>query len=371
MSSLLNKARQSTLFVIPAQVVTRIIGFLYVILLARGLSVESYGIYNFFIGSILVFSYFCNFGLASSLQRFLPEYSKLSQTSRVVKTIIFSHIFRSALSLIAFIVAAYWFQSWAGTFNVSDNYKEFVLFSVGTILFFQIEYFQTEYNALFMHWATSIGRVVYSLLKLLLVYIVLSSGLELSGIFAAEAAAYLVGLLLFLYIFISRIYLRYPRSLEGDDSDIEFKRIGRYSGINALVIPGSVLYSHSMDYFVVAAMANPFQLGIYALASRASKMLMSVLPQSMLQGVIRPAFYHRYYSKEDKNAELMTLFHSLVKFSAAFLFPAIVLFSATAGPLVSLVFGDKYEGAIDVLLVFMFFNISPYWKCQAISSCRQ
>ncbi|NOX08326.1 MAG: oligosaccharide flippase family protein [Gammaproteobacteria bacterium] len=356
MPSLIEKTRRSTLFVVPSQIVIKVVGLLYVILVARFLSVEDYGVYNFFIGTIIVFSFFCNLGLGSSLQRFIPEYSQQKQSGRILKTIIFSHVFRAVLSIITFIVAAIWFDNWSESFNMQDQYDQFIIFAVGAFFLYQIEFAQIELNSLFMHASSSLVQAFYAILKLVLAYTVFELGFELSGLFMAEAASYLAGTLLFSYILVTRVYAKYSKEQNDKEKNIEYKRIGRYSGINALAIPGGILYSHSMDYFVVAALANPYQLGLYALASRAARMLLSILPQNIMQGIIRPAFYHRYYAAKDKNAELERLFQSLIKLNAAFLFPALLLVGIVGEPLIAMLFGDKFIESTNIFLMFLVFN---------------
>ena len=357
MPELLDKVRKSTLHVLPAQVLIKVLGLFYVVILARGLSVDTYGVYNFVIGALLVFSYVCNLGLGSSLQRFLPEYAKLEKFSLVLRTIAFAHAFRFILALITLVIANLTFDVWGPKFHIETRHTEFVIFSIGAFILFQIEYLQIEFNSLFHHWITSVVQVFYTIMKFILVVISIYMGLDLAGVLAAEAIAYLMGLVIAVYFFFSKIYNPYRKELARNGESVEFKRIGRYSGYNALVMPGGILYSNSMDYFIIAAMANPFELGLYALASRVSKMLVSVMPQNVLQSVIRPAIYHHYYSVENRQEELKKMFRSLVLLVTVFLFPSIALVVVTAPAIIEYVFGVEYIAATTVFLILVCFNI--------------
>ena len=358
MSELIEKTRRSTYFTMPAQIVTRILGMGYVIVLARGLSVDEYGIYNFVMGALLLLGFLCNLGLASSLQRFLPEYSKLDKNTLLIRTIYFAHLFRTVLGLLVLIASCLTFDIWAVKFGIESRKVEFIMFSIGAFFLFQIEYLQIELNALFMHWATAIMQILYSLLKLIFVLFVLFYGFGLTEILAVEAFSYFIGMLFAIYALVFHVILPYKKRADrNDNAELEYKRLIRYSGYNAMVIPGNIMYSHSMDYFVIAAMANPFDLGLYALASRVSKMITSVMPQNILQSVIRPAFYHHYYSVDDKKKELEKMLNSLVRLIAAFLFPSVALVLVTAEPLITLIFGSNYAVAVFmVLVVFSLFT---------------
>ncbi len=358
MTELIEKTRKSAYFTLPTQLITRVLGVVYVVLLARALSVEEYGVYNFVVGALLVLGFFSNFGLASSLQRFLPEYSKLNKNNLLIKTICFAHYFRTILGLIVLVISILLFDSWSAQFGIEERKTEFILFTVGAFFFFQIEYLQIELNALFMHWASSIAQVLYSFLKFILVSIVFYYGLGLKEILVAEAFAYLIGMLFAIYALIFHVIIPAKRKRELNNNDnLEYKRLLRYSGYNAMVIPGNIMFSHSMDFFVIAAMANPYDLGLYALASRVSKMITSIMPQNILQSVIRPAFYHHYFSVEDKNKELEKMLNSLVRLISAFLFPTVALVLITAVPLITIIFGAEYKAAVSVFMVLVVFML--------------
>jgi O-antigen/teichoic acid export membrane protein len=356
MNSLVNKARKSALFVIPGQAVTKILTFAYVVLLARFLSVNDYGVYNFIVGTLMILSYPCNFGVASSIQRFLPEYERLDLSGRSLRTMIFAHAFRLVSSIVVLVAAVTMFDYWAHLFHMESRAREFTIFALGAFFLYQIEYFEIEFEALFLHPVTSSVRVLYTIVKVVTAYIALRFGLAVTGVLSAEAVSAVAGFLALLWIFLTRIY--WPRRSQiSAGGGLELRRIGRYSGINALVIPGNILYSHSMDYFVIAALANPYDLGLYALASRASRMLMSVMPQKVLQGVIRPAFYTSFCSASDRRVELNRMFQMVVNMAAASLLPTLCLVGITAKQVIEVFFGLRYTGAAPVFIIFLLFNV--------------
>lgn len=341
---------------VPSQVLTKGLGFAYFVILARTLSIQDYGVYNFIIGTLIVFSYLCNFGVASSLQRFLPEYEKLGLLGRSLRTILLAHGFRLLSSFIVLSLAVALYDSWAPFFQMGGRSQEFAVFALGTFFLFQVEYFEIAFEALFLHPVTSTTRVLYTLVKVGGAFFALKAGLAVTGVLAAEALGAAAGLGVLLWVFVTRLYGP-RRGRLAADGGVELRRLGRYSGINALVIPGGILYSHSMDYFVIAALVNPHELGLYALASRASRTLLSLMPQNVVQGIIRPAFYERFYSAPDRRAELNRMFQTLVTVVAAFLVPSLCLVSVTGRQFLSVVFGAKYADATPILAIFLLFNV--------------
>lgn len=361
MASLLALTRRSTLHTLPTQVASRVVGLLYVVVLARYLSVEEYGAYNFAIGALLILGFFCNLGLASSLQRFIPEYARLGRYGTMLRTLLFAHAFRGVASLMVLVLSYATFDAWSVYFNLHDYKEPYLALVVGAFFLFQIEYFTIAFNANFLHWATSLMQLGYTLLRFALVAVALELGHRLTAVLALEALSYLAAAWFGLCIFYRRLYR--PHASQGrSSSHVEVARLARYSSYNAAVIPGNLMFSHSMDYFVIAAMANPSQLGFYALASRASKMATSVMPHNLLQAVLRPAFYHHYYTHRD-DATLGTMFNSLVRLISCFLFPCVAVALAVADPLIVQVFGEEYRESVPsfgILLAFMLFTVLEF-----------
>jgi len=358
MTSIFESSRKSSAYIIPAQIVARITGIIATVLLARNLSVEDYGVYNLFLGSALVFSFLTNIGIAGSLQRFLPEYARLRKNTLFFKTFFYAIGYRLVSAAVVFVAVLQFFDEFAGFFNVSGYKEPFILFCIGTYALFQIEYIVVALNAMFLHQYTAIGQIVYTTLRVVLIAIALLKLQDrLPKIYFAEFIAYGIGGLLLGYFFWIRAYEPMKEKSSDESEKIEWRRFLRFSAYNASTIPGGILFSNAMDYFVVAVMATTNQLGIYALGSRASKMLLSAMPQSILQTIIRPALYHRYYSVAEKDIELNRMHNSLVVMNAAFLFPIIALVGIHAESILVLVFRSKFADSTPVFLVLLFFNI--------------
>lgn len=358
MTSLLESSRKSSFHVAFTQITSRILGMVATVILARELSVDDYGVYNLFLGSVLIFNFFTNFGLAGSLQRFLPEYARLEKKIAFLRTFSISIGFRLVSGVFIFTAAVLLFEQWAGYFNVSAYKNEFVLLCLGTYFLFQIDFLQLALNSLFLHGYSNLGQLTYQTLRLvLLIFFLIFLEGKLRDVLTGELLAYGFGALLFWFFFIRKAYVPMKQRACGDGDEIEWKRLLRYSAYNAATIPGAMLFSHAADFFLVAAMATTNQLGIYALGSRAANMLLSIMPQNLLQTVVRPVFYHRYYSVEDKNRELNLMFRSLVTLIAAVLIPVLSLVSLQAEPILAFVFKSKFAESTQVFLMFLVFNI--------------
>ena len=356
--SILESSRKSSIIVAPARIVAQILGVIVTVLLARNLTVEGYGIFNLFLGAILVFSFLTNLGLAGSLQRFLSEYARLEKFRLFFRTFFFSMSYRMISGVVVFMSAALFFNSFSGYFKVSGYKFEFALFCLGTYALFQIDYLVIAFNALFLHVYSALAQLTYLVLRLALIAVaLLTLRGGLTGVFVAELLAYGFGAILFWFFFLRKAYGPRREKARNGREGIEWNRFLRFSAYNAAIIPGNILFSNAMDYFVVAVMATTNQLGIYALGSRASQMLLSIMPQNLLQTVVRPAFYHRYCSVEEKNIELNRMFRSLVIIIAACLFPVLALVVVQAEHILTFFFKSKFSESSPIFVLLLSFSV--------------
>lgn len=356
MTSVIENSLKSAIIVAPAQILVRVAGMLTTIIIARNLSISDYGIYNLFIGSILVFNFFTNFGLAGSLQRFLAEYSKLNKIALLFRTFFFSISFRTITAFLIFTFAVLFFNYYSRFVKVSEYHLEFSIFCVGTFFLFQVDFLQIFFNSLFLHKYTVLVQLVCQVTRLLAVACLLIIGKKLLYVFTGELIAYSTGCLIIWGLFWQRLFK--PNRAEYQQKEtIEWKRFLRFSAYNAATIPGGILFSHAMDYIVLAIMSSTGQLGIYALGSRASNMLIAIMPQNLLQTVVRPAFYQHYYSVNEKNAELDKMFRSLVVLIATFLLPTLALVGVKAREILTFIFKAKFAESTPVFLILLTFSI--------------
>lgn len=358
MGSLLSTTRNNLIIVTPVNVGVRALGLVYTVVLTRYLTVSDFGIYTLLIGSLFFLRLPANLGMASSLQRFLPEYARSKRKDLFLNTFFLSCIYRSLVTIALCSLVIICFDFIFGLLNVSISRFTFILFAIGTFSLFHIELLQIAVNSLLLQKYSAVGDLAFIAMKILLTAIVLSTfSAQLSNVFASELVVYGIGAILFWLIFFRKGHISKGEKIRNRSKRVEWKRFWRYSLLSAATGPGKFLFSHAMDLFVVSVMATTSQLGIYALGSRASNMLISIMPQNLLQTVVRPTFYHRYYSDGDKNVELNRMFRSLVVMISGVLFPVLALVSLQAEPILTFVFKSKFAGATPVFMMLLAFNI--------------
>lgn len=353
---LLHSARTGSVVVAGGHLVGRLLGLLTTVILARYLSVAEFGIYNLLIGAALILGVFTDTGLGSSLQRFVPEYMRTQQHSRLFRTFFFAQGYRAVSGIVVSVVLIACFPLYASHLNLDDYFVAVVLFLVGYVVSCQLVFLQVTFNGMLKQVLASLTDVLYTALRLLGVLVVVLLGARLINVFIAELSAAVLVCATMWSLFMTRAY-RPLRPKHGWDEPLERRRLARYSLLNAATMPGSFIFSYSSDYLVIGAMASATQLGIYSLASRASQMLMLAMPANLLQNVMRPVFYHRYYSVQEKEAELQRMFRFMVVFFASVLFPTVTLACIEADRILPFVFGSDFAAATPIFVLMMGFTI--------------
>lgn len=354
---LLDSTRSGFLVAGPTQLAARVIGFATTIILARQLSVGDFGVYNLLFGASAILGLFTNAGLASSLQRFVPEYFRSRQYARLLKTFFFSQAFRAVTGVVLVALLVGLFDYYAPLLKLDDHRFTFVIFCLNYLAFCQVEFLQIVFQGMLMQVWAAFGDAVRMAARLVFIVILLAVvGSTLTTVFYAELMASVLICIVMWMLFLAKGY-RPLKPLIEEPSTIERRRVARFSLWSAATIPGTFIFGYGSDYFVVSAMAASDQLGVYSLASRAITMLMLVAPSHLLQNVIRPVFYQRYYSVDDRNAELNRMFNSLVVLIASIVMPLLALAGVQAKSLLVLVFGSDFAASTPVFLVLAAANV--------------
>lgn len=353
--SLLDSSRKSSVIVAPVQLVSKAIGLITTIVLARYLTVSEYGIYNLITGSLIIFSLVTNWGLGSALQRFIPEYVRTYQYARLFKTFFFSQGFRAVTGIIAIAITVALFEPMSVFLKIEGFKVPYILFCIGSYAFFQVEFLQVAFNGFLLQKYSALTQLGVVFLQLVLLINFLNAGGNLISVFEIQIITYVLACLVMWTLFMRKVYWPLRFHSEGS-ATIEKKRVGRFALLSAATIPGGFIFSYALDYFVISAMATSNQLGIYALASRASNMVMSLMPDTLMETVVRPAFYQRYSSIQEKKSELNRMFRSLTVMIAAVMFPVLVLVGIQAGPILTFAFKSKYADSTPIFLIFLAFN---------------
>ena len=350
--SILLSSKRSIKFVVPGQIIQKILGFCITIILARYLVVSDFGIYNFFVGITIIFSFFSNYGVSAALQRYLPEYYRTSKFSLWNKTFLSAITFRITTFVIVGFFMLLFGEKIFNYLELKVPFNYFWIYYIGLFALFNIEYLTILFNSCFSHNLSIIVLNIYTSLRLMLIVYAFINNYELYYIFLSDAVGYLLGASVLWVLYFKKSH--HLNNLDSNNS-IELKRFLRFTAFNAGVIPGNILFSYALDYFMVSLFLDTTSLGYYAFASRVNDMLLSIMPHKILQSIIRPAFLQKYSDAKDPRLELRYLFTTLIIFFALILFPIVFIRLASSKFFLIYFFNEKYLNSYPILMIFLSF----------------
>ncbi|NQU45084.1 oligosaccharide flippase family protein [bacterium] len=365
-SSLGASVKRSALHVTAGMLLSKAVAMFLSWYLVRKLSMEDFGRYNLILSSLVYLVFLSNLGTQSTLQRFIPEYFARRQFRRISKTYRMIAVLNLAMAILVFAVLLAFYRTIAGLVNMAEYREVFFVFAIAAVLFFQINIIGIVLNNLFLHVYQVWGQLACITLKTAFIVVFLEKGYGLRELFVAEVFAYTPALLALFYLYRRWIAPRIRAADTGEQEDIEYRRFARYSGYNLVTLPHGIAMDFSLANLVVSRYLDFAQLGAYAFAYRVSQMILQVLPQRLLQSVIRPAFYTRFSKAEDKNRALHEMFNTLCRFNLFFLLPSLAFVLLGGKHIILHVFGEpQYLGAYPVLAVTFAFLCTSFFELPA------
>jgi len=350
--------RSSSRHVAAGQIVAKLAGLAVSIYIFHKLSVGEQGVYNWFMGTVIYFSYLTTLGVNESLQRYVPEYHANGQYRRISRTFTYCAFSVACLSVLVFSLTGLYFRPLASFFKKESYEYIFVFFAFGAGLFLQYILLYIVLNGLFLHRYQVWGQVAYIVLKGIFMFALFQAGYGLKAVFLADILAYTPVLAVLLILYRKWIVPKLKADATGEET-VEVKRVGSYAALNLATAPGTIMYDYSTDYLIIAHYLSDETLGLYSFSVRASRMFLQMLPQKMIETVIRPAFYAKYATTADKKRALHEMFNTLCRINLFFLVPMMVVLAVGGRHIIPLLGGRKFLDAYPTLVwTFAFICVS-------------
>ena len=109
------------------------------------------------------------------------------------------------------------------------------------------------------------------------------------------------------------------------------------------------------DYFIVAALSNPYNVGLYAFAHKIYEMIIKLLPFRDFQTVVRPLFFQKYVN-DYKVDEFRNTFVFMIKvLIPLYVIPVVYFFFGKQ--IISIIFDSKYVDAYWVTVIILSSNL--------------
>lgn len=342
------KILRGTSFIFLSQVMGMVAqGGLLLLLTRYLLEPSEYGLLFLTLSVLGILMLFANLGLTMASARYINDYREKSPELVPVvirKTLLYNGI------LIAFVCTViYLFHDTIATLVGEPAIAVLLLFGMGYIVAKSFEgdavYFFHGFNNMKGFAAVSI---VSSVLLLAAVPAFIYFGFGLEGALSGYALAYGVAAIVGLAIIFRRYYSSH------DVSKTVEKRVSRrlleYSAPLTLTMGSNVINTHA-DRILLAVFRGPEAIAFYTLGKQISDFI--ILPARSLGISSSPTLGEQKVNDETEHAA--KLYEEVFRYTVAIYAPAAAGVVLIADPMIRLIFGSAYAGAVPVLQIFSVF----------------
>lgn len=335
-----------------------IVGLMYLILykfVLTQLGIELLGVWSLIVASTSVVS-LANFGISSSIVKFVSTYNTRKRTDLVNKLIFTSLIFiLTTYTLLSSII--YFLGSSLLHFIIDEQYISIALtllpFSLTSLILNATSgVFNSAIDGIQKNYVKSY-IVVFSSIVLLILSILLTPKFGILGLVYAQVFQSIIVLILTIFYFRKLVY--FPINFRWNWDNTIFKEIFNY-GIKVQISSILEMTFEPISKFLLSKFGGLTMVGYYEMASRLLVQLRSLITSATQ--VIIPVVAE---SKENNPSNISAIYTKLFSI-VLYLNILLTTFIVVSAPVISLIWIGHYESIfVNIVIVSslsMFFNIS-------------
>ena len=340
-----SKTARNTYFIFAGNSFAMIFAFVFTVTLARLISLSDFGYFSALLSFLLITSDIADFGIGSSLPRFLPAMEKelpklysFLKTAFVIQLIIALTIMGLAIGLSPILSKHVFHES-----TINSLVKITAVGIFGTII---VNFFQFTLLARQRFIAGSIYSFLGTTLRLLgLLILFIFSFVTLTSSVLAQVGGIIITASIGL-VLLGVDFLKHPVSRQNAKKLIAFsKYLGVARGLTAV--------AGRLDVLMIIALTNSTEAGLYSIASR----VISIYPllTGSFSSVIAPKIASLQNQKELRS------FTIKVSLATVGVITTILFLILIADPFLTTLFGEKAAPAVGVfrvLLISMIFFVA-------------
>lgn len=346
----MSKTARNTYFVFLGNIVSMFFAFLFTVILARAISLSDLGYFSALLSLMLLTSDIADFGIGSSLARFLPtmEQNKKTLLSFLKSAFLFQFFLALFLGLSIFMVSAFISQTLFHTKAFDLLVKVTTLGVIGSIL---SNFFLYALLARQKFIESSIFTGLGALLRLVfLIILIITSLVSLKNVIWAQSLSLIV--LSLVGIFLIKLEFLSVKITRGDLNKL--LSFSKYLGIAR----GLTAVAGKIDVLMIISLANSVEAGIYSLASRVT----SIYP--LLSGSFSTVLAPKIATL--KNTSELKQFFVKVSIATIGLILSIIILIVIAEPFMFYLFGA--EKGLPTVSVFRLLLVSMIFFVASIPS---
>jgi O-antigen/teichoic acid export membrane protein len=340
-------------YTVVFRVLSQATSLVVTVLLVRALSEHDYGIYNLFYSVICLLGMVASFGLANTLQRYIPEYYSKGEFRIANNLYRIASIIRLLSNVVILGLALIFWEHIAPYLKIVAYKQYFMLFTLIILLYMQRELLETCLGSYFLQKYTQGFSFLFVLIKAIGYALAVMMELDLWFILIIDLIVYSVIFCILQIIYFKKIPA--PQGHLQGISTTEKRRLIRYAAFYNFNDTGVGLLDANFDNFIIVMYLNPVAVGAYAFCQRITNMIRGLIPVNYLLDVIRPAFFS--LRSDTDTTQINQFYQSLVKINYLFNIPIFFFIAVLGEELIKLFFGGKFLEYSHVLVGVYFFSI--------------
>ncbi len=350
---LLDKGISAAGYTVVFRVLSQFVSLAVIVLVVRGLSENDYGVYSLFYSFVGIIATIASFGIANTLQRYVPEYYTRGEFKIAHNLFRLATIIRLLSNTVIIGLVLILWEQVAPHLKIAEYKSYFMLFSLVILLQMQKGLLEICLGAYFLQKYSQALAFAFAGIRFLGYTAAILLGMNLWVVLSVDLCANVLVFLALQLVY----YTKIPHS-GGSDGKIprdQKSRIMRYALFYNFNDAGVALLKPDMDSVVIAFFLSPVHVGAYALFQRLSKLIGKLLPVKYLIDVVRPTFFSA--SIDGDTRRINQIYQVLVKLEYLFNVPIFFFLAAFGQAVIDMIGGGKFGGYSAVLTGIYFFRV--------------
>lgn len=344
--SLKKEIAKANLVFTAGRIISAVIAFFFSIILARLLQPHNFGLYSFCIVVVSFFILFTDFGMNSTLIRFVANYigkGKYRKASTLIKL-----IFKYKIVLIILTgVLVSFFSNQIAAFIFNKPEAGFVVFFSGLVLVVNslLEFFNSLFSSLKNFVAISAIQILQNIFKFVFVIGLILLGMSVAGAIIGLILSYLVVIMISLII----VYKKYDFIISKLKIRINRKILLTFTSWIFIGSIAGTIYA-LIDQLMISRMLDVEYIGFYKIGLTWMFSIIYLVP-------IAAYVMYPYFSGVVNKKQLNLMFFNSMRYGAIFIFPLAFLLSAFSTPFVLFLYKTPFLPVTSALTILAFVSI--------------
>lgn len=324
---------KDTYILFSGNVSSAFLGFLYVLIVARALSVNDFGIFSAATNLVVILFSLADIGISSGIVNFVSESLAKGKKLRAEKYTKAAVFIRTGVVFLLAALVAIFAKFIATTILATNDPNVAYLVALITIFMSLPVFFPSILQAQKRFLASIVTDNTFYGFRLLFAFLFLLGG---SLTIANALGSFIWGSLIAIVIGFLLIGVKFLRSKPKKEIYVKLLKFSGWLGVNRVI--SSI--SGRMDIQMLAALAGATATGLYSIPARLASFI--VVLASSFSGVLAP----RFAAFGDKSKEKRYILKSTLA-----LFPitaGIILWIIMAKPFITILFGAKYLESVPI-----------------------